>query len=46
MVEIAIVENRVADPGERGPAVTFHGEETAFDKAENERGVSMDVDGA
>ena len=46
VTKVVIAGNRVVDPGERRPAITLHGKETTFDKVENERGVSMDVDGA
>ena len=46
MAEIIIAKNRVAEPGEGGPAITLHSEEAAFDQAEDEGGVSVNVDRA
>ena len=46
VAEVALAENRVADPRKRRPAITFHGKEAALNEAENERRISMDVDGA
>lgn len=37
-------QNRVTVPGARGPAVSFEGEKTTINQAEDESGVSVDMD--